>query len=136
MNQHLLSIILFTPLAGALILLFVDKRNQNAIRWIANIVALIGFAVSVPLWFWYQPAGADFQFIDRKAVARERERQLRGEVKTSGVDAAPAGADMVLDIELIALRGGATNTVQYTFKLTELNGIVVWTNSETIVKRN
>jgi NADH-quinone oxidoreductase subunit M len=65
MNQHLLSIILFTPLAGALILLLVDKRNENAIRWIANIVTLIGFAVSVPLWFWYQPSGADFQFIER-----------------------------------------------------------------------
>src|SRR5262245_31186541 len=65
MNQHLLSIILFTPLAGALILLLVDKRNENTIRWIANIVTLIGFAVSVPLWFWYQPSGADFQFVER-----------------------------------------------------------------------
>jgi NADH-quinone oxidoreductase subunit M len=65
MDQHLLSIILFTPLAGAVILLAVDKRNENAIRWIANIVALIGFAVSVPLWFWYQPSGADFQFVER-----------------------------------------------------------------------
>ena len=65
MNQHYLSIILFTPLAGALILLLVNKRNENAIRWIANIVTLIGFAISVPLWFWYQPSGADFQFIER-----------------------------------------------------------------------
>jgi NADH-quinone oxidoreductase subunit M len=65
MDQHLLSIILFTPLAGALILLLVNKRNENAIRWIANIVTLIGFAVSVPLWFWYQPAGADYQFVER-----------------------------------------------------------------------
>jgi NADH-quinone oxidoreductase subunit M len=65
MNQHYLSIILFTPLAGALLLLLVNKRNENAIRWIANIVTLIGFAISVPLWFWYQPSGADFQFIER-----------------------------------------------------------------------
>jgi NADH-quinone oxidoreductase subunit M len=65
MNQHYLSLILFTPLAGALILLLVNKRNDNAIRWIANIVTLIGFAVSVPLWFWYQPSGADFQFVER-----------------------------------------------------------------------
>jgi len=65
MNQHYLSIILFTPLAGALILLLINKKNENAIRWIANLVALIGFAVSVPLWFWYQPSGADFQFVER-----------------------------------------------------------------------
>jgi len=63
--NHYLSLILFTPLAGALILLLVNKQNANAIRWIANIVALIGFAISVPLWFWYQPSGADFQFVER-----------------------------------------------------------------------
>src|SRR5580765_486655 len=65
MNQHLLSIILFTPLAGALLLLLINKKNENAIRWIANIVTLIGFAISVPLWFWYQPSGAQFQFVER-----------------------------------------------------------------------
>jgi NADH-quinone oxidoreductase subunit M len=65
MNQHYLSIILFTPLAGAFLLLLVNKRNENAIRWIANIVALIGFAVSVPLWFQYQPSGEEFQFVEK-----------------------------------------------------------------------
>jgi NADH-quinone oxidoreductase subunit M len=65
--NHYLSIILFTPLIGALILLPVDKRNENLIRWIANIVALIGFAISVPLWFWYDPSNADFQFVERAA---------------------------------------------------------------------
>ena len=63
--NHYLSIILFTPLAGALILLLVNKQNENAIRWIANLVALIGFVISVPLWFWYQPSGAEFQFVER-----------------------------------------------------------------------
>src|SRR5437867_8459253 len=63
--SHLLSIILFTPLAGALILLLVDKRNENAIRWLANVTAFIGFAVSVPLWFWYDPSNAAFQFVER-----------------------------------------------------------------------
>src|SRR4030095_16833660 len=64
MNYYL-SIILFTPLAGALLLLLVDKRNENAIRWIANIVAFIGFAISVPLWFWYNPSTPGFQFVER-----------------------------------------------------------------------
>src|SRR4249919_1153831 len=63
--NHYLSIILFTPLAGALILLLVNKQNENAIRWIANLVALAGFAISVPLWFWYQPSGEQFQFVER-----------------------------------------------------------------------
>src|SRR5438128_3373926 len=63
--NDVLSIILFTPLVGAFILLLVNKQNENAIRWIANIVAFIGFAVSVPLWFWYNPQNADFQFVER-----------------------------------------------------------------------
>jgi NADH-quinone oxidoreductase subunit M len=65
--NHYLSIILFTPLAGALLLLLVSKRNENAIRWIANVVALLGFVVSVPLWFWYNSQNADFQFVERAA---------------------------------------------------------------------
>ena len=63
--NHYLSLILFVPLAGALLLLLVPKQNENAIRWIANIVAFVGFAISIPLWFWYNPQSADFQFIER-----------------------------------------------------------------------
>jgi NADH-quinone oxidoreductase subunit M len=54
MQSHILSIILFTPLVGALILLFVPKENKDAIRWIANVFALVGFLISLPLvpMFW------------------------------------------------------------------------------------
>src|SRR5512146_2193500 len=56
MSNHILSIILFTPLVGAFLLCFVPKENKNAIRWIANIFAMAGFAVSLPLvpMFWAQ----------------------------------------------------------------------------------
>jgi NADH-quinone oxidoreductase subunit M len=63
--NHYLSIILFEPLAGALLLLLVNKRNEQAIRWIANVVAFAGFAISIPLWFWYNPQNADYQFVER-----------------------------------------------------------------------
>src|SRR6266550_4479190 len=63
--NHLLSIILFLPLAGALLLLLVNKQKVNAIRWIANIVALAGFIVSIPLWFQYNPQNPEFQFVER-----------------------------------------------------------------------
>lgn len=67
MQSHILSIILFTPLAGALLLLFVPKENKDAIRWIANIFALAGFVVSLPLvpWFWAQIQSPDrFKFVE------------------------------------------------------------------------
>jgi NADH-quinone oxidoreductase subunit M len=54
MQSHILSIILFTPLVGALVLLFMPKTAKDAIRWIGNLFALAGFVVSVPLvpMFW------------------------------------------------------------------------------------
>ena len=52
MQNHILSIILFTPLLGALLLLFVPKENKDAIRWIANIFALGRLSD-------FHPAGAD-----------------------------------------------------------------------------
>ncbi len=61
----LLSLILLVPLVGAIILLFVDRRRDDSIRWIANIVASLGFLVSLPLWFWYDSANPDWQFVER-----------------------------------------------------------------------
>ena len=71
MQNHILSIILFTPLLGALVLLFVPKENKEAIRWIANFFALGGFLISLPLvpMFWAQrfDAAQRFKFIEGAA---------------------------------------------------------------------
>ena len=66
MYSHILSIILFMLLVGALILLFVPKENTNAIRWLANIFAMLGFAVSLPLvpWFWAVKDQPGFKFLE------------------------------------------------------------------------
>ena len=67
MQNHILSIILFTPLLGALVLLFVPKENKNAIRWIANLFALGGLLVSLPLvpWFWSQLSTQGTKYINQ-----------------------------------------------------------------------
>jgi NADH-quinone oxidoreductase subunit M len=69
MSNHILSIILFTPLLGALFLLFVPKENKDAIRWIANIFSLGGFLISLPLvpWFWDKRFEPGFKFIEGTA---------------------------------------------------------------------
>ncbi|MBS1850632.1 MAG: NADH-quinone oxidoreductase subunit M [Acidobacteria bacterium] len=66
MQSHILSIILFTPLLGALLLLFVPKENKHAIRWIANMFALAGFLISLPLvpMFWEQRFEPGFKFLE------------------------------------------------------------------------
>src|SRR3979490_2954367 len=66
MQSHILSIILFTPLVGAIVLFFVSKDNKDAVRWIANVFALAGFLVSLPLvpWFWEKRLEPGFKFIE------------------------------------------------------------------------
>jgi NADH-quinone oxidoreductase subunit M len=57
----LLSAIVFSPVVGALILLFVPGTNHRAIRWIALAAVLVSFALSL-LLLGYDPGGSEFQF--------------------------------------------------------------------------
>ncbi|MEX2262928.1 MAG: NADH-quinone oxidoreductase subunit M [Bryobacteraceae bacterium] len=65
MDQHLLSIVLFTPLAGLLILLFIPKGSSNVIRLWANFVAFVGFLVSLPLVSRFDRSLSGFQMVER-----------------------------------------------------------------------
>ena len=65
MEHHLLSIVLWTPLAGMLILFFIPGEKKKLIRLWANIVAFAGFVVSVPLVFRFESGEAGFQFVER-----------------------------------------------------------------------
>ena len=62
--DHLLSIILCTPLAGLLVLFFLPAGNAKLIKWWANFVFLLGFFISLPLWFQFDPR-SDFQFVEK-----------------------------------------------------------------------
>lgn len=81
-------------------------------------------------------AGGDkLVFLNRESIAKERTLQQTGQVKTTGVEGAPTGADMVLDVDLRQLPGAKTQTIQYTFKLTNLAGEVVWMKPVEIKKK-
>ena len=64
-QNHLLSVVAYTPLVGALLLLFFDKEKKNFIRWFANIVGAVGFLVSIPLALRFDPNLEGFQFVER-----------------------------------------------------------------------
>src|SRR5574339_967589 len=65
LRAHLLSIITYTPLVGALVLLLPFFRGRdNAVRWAANIIGSLGFLVSLPLWFWFDRGRDGFQFME------------------------------------------------------------------------
>ncbi len=62
--DHILSVVLFTPLAGLLVLLLIPSSKPNAIKLWANIASFIGFLVCLPLIFNFDST-KDFQFVER-----------------------------------------------------------------------
>jgi NADH-quinone oxidoreductase subunit M len=67
-REHLLSVITYTPLVGALVLLlpaFSGREKEGAVRWAANAISLLGFLLSLPLWFWFDRSADGFQFVEK-----------------------------------------------------------------------
>jgi len=65
MSDHLLSLTLFTPLVGALILIAIPSAQQRLIKLWANIVALAGFLVSIPLVLQFDKGADGYQFVEK-----------------------------------------------------------------------
>ncbi len=68
----ILSLIVFLPLAGALLLLLAGGRGdrpdqERTVRTLALAVSLLTFAATLLLWWRFDPASADYQFIERYA---------------------------------------------------------------------
>ena len=63
-NSHILTVVLFTPLVGSLVLLFVPRDSVTAHRVIGNLFGFLGLIVSLPLiWrFSLDPAAPRYQF--------------------------------------------------------------------------
>lgn len=47
--NNILNIVCYLPIVGMILILFVKRDNETAIKWIANITAFVGFLVSIPL---------------------------------------------------------------------------------------
>ncbi len=63
--SHILTIVTFLPLAGALLLLPVDRENKKVFMQGATWIAFVDFLLSVPLFFLYDTAKGGFQFEER-----------------------------------------------------------------------
>ena len=62
--DHILSVVLWTPLVGLLVLLVIPSSNERAIKMWANIASFIGFLVCLPLLFGFDRT-QDFQFVEK-----------------------------------------------------------------------
>jgi NADH-quinone oxidoreductase subunit M len=64
----ILSVVTFLPIAGALFIAFLsdDEAGARNARWVALWTTLITLAISLILVWRFDPASADFQFLERQ----------------------------------------------------------------------
>jgi NADH-quinone oxidoreductase subunit M len=62
LQNHLLSVVIFLPAAGAALLAFFPESAAKAARNFALALAVLEFLVSIPLWTRFTIASAGFQF--------------------------------------------------------------------------
>jgi NADH-quinone oxidoreductase subunit M len=60
---HPLNLVIFFPLVGVVVILFMNKENKNAIRWTALITSLITFGISIWVLVLFNPADPDLQLV-------------------------------------------------------------------------
>ncbi len=60
----ILTVVTFLPALGALLLLFVPRRQDLVLRGGALLVTVATFAVSLPLYFRFDGRSADYQFVE------------------------------------------------------------------------
>src|SRR5258708_29035998 len=61
-SSHLLRVILFTPLLGALLLLFIPRESQILHRLVGNLFGVLGFLVSLPLMLHFPSGCSGYEF--------------------------------------------------------------------------
>jgi NADH-quinone oxidoreductase subunit M len=64
LGTNLLTLILFSPIFVAVVLLFLPREEDNLIRWAALVGSFLPFVLSLVLWFQFQPGQAGFQFVE------------------------------------------------------------------------
>ncbi|MCK4901700.1 MAG: Fe-S-binding domain-containing protein, partial [Anaerolineales bacterium] len=65
LNNHLLTLILFTPVLAAVIVWTLPREQEKLLKWAALILSLVPLALSILLWYWFEPARPGFQFQEK-----------------------------------------------------------------------
>lgn len=65
MKHYLLTLTIFLPLIGAILLLFINKEKKELLRYFALIVSTLTFILSLGLFFGFREDTIGFQFITK-----------------------------------------------------------------------
>ena len=63
--NHILTVVTFLPLAGALLLLCVGRERKEVFIYGATAIAGLDFLLSIPLWTRFDTSAEGFQFVER-----------------------------------------------------------------------
>ena len=63
--QNILSLLIFVPFILSLPIIFFKKENEKLIKYYSLLVSLIPFAVSVYLFFAFNPGSGEYQFVEK-----------------------------------------------------------------------
>jgi NADH-quinone oxidoreductase subunit M len=61
----ILTLVTFTPLVGAVIVLLLPRERPNLIRWFALAVSLVTFGLSLVMLGMFDPSNPDLQLVER-----------------------------------------------------------------------
>ncbi|HZV97273.1 MAG TPA: hypothetical protein VFF62_15160 [Candidatus Nitrosocosmicus sp.] len=62
----LLSAVVFVPALGGLLIALLPRNREGLVKQAALVVALLTFAVSLPVYFGFDARVADYQFQERR----------------------------------------------------------------------
>ena len=65
-SAPLLSIVMFMPLVGAVIIGFLNPDAKGNARWVALWTTVITFLISLIIWVKFDPTNAGFQFVEQR----------------------------------------------------------------------
>jgi NADH-quinone oxidoreductase subunit M len=62
LTNHILTLILFTPVISAVVIFLLPREQNNLIRWTAFVLSFIPLVLSLILWFSFDSSQPGFQF--------------------------------------------------------------------------
>jgi NADH-quinone oxidoreductase subunit M len=64
LRNNILSVVLFLPAAGALLMMFIPREAKSVHRVLGNVFGFAGFFISLPLVWWFNPDLPGFQRVE------------------------------------------------------------------------
>jgi len=70
MTFPILSLLIFFPVLGGILLLGIGKENVKGVKIMALVISLLEFVISLPLWFSFDKTTHHMQFVERHSWIR------------------------------------------------------------------